>query len=659
MKKPVVAPILLAILFAAGWPSLVLGQDATMPHVAVARFSNQTGTASYDAACKAATDTVFLTLHQLGRYRVQLEEKTAGVGEDALRAMADALHLDFIIIGKMSKAGSGGIDCSLSVFDRAKGRTTLSLSGRAAGVLDIFAVADELVVSALESLTGSHIGFGSLALRNTGEKGSYRVLIDGYPVGNDLASLGKVLIGRREVTITQKRILGEREIVSSNVEIREGETAELAFTLPDLMDDEKQKVEDLIAAIEAGWNDAALVGDVDSGLKELTTLLGDLPTSVKLSTYRGAARQLTGEWALRKSRLAIEKAAWEPDLVLVDSMESFLATADGYPDPEKIRKGFEENALLVALLFELEAGKALSDGDPDKALERFEDALALSIRYLGTARSADYEYAVKTLKDFQAKAGTEAAGAVGEEYLKTVFGAWIAAGRRFYDLGKQFNAGAVEVLVASDLGTRVSVDGGAFIQAPLALRPAAGSHSLKIQPTEGDPVALTVRSGERLVFARDGFAAFGKVPLMTVTPTASSSFITGQINKEQTHLTSLKTEYDRSIEKQRSTRTLTRVSLATGGISAVATGMIYFIGNATMGKYRDAANQTDAQSLHSSLGVLNTFFIASASLSGAGLGLGSILLATAPQPAKIEAQIQGSIERLRTLETQKKNEGAN
>jgi hypothetical protein len=63
---------------------------------------------------------------------VQLEEKAAGVGEKALRAMAEERHLDFIIYGMMSKAGSVGIDCSLSVFDRAKGRTTLSLSGTAA-----------------------------------------------------------------------------------------------------------------------------------------------------------------------------------------------------------------------------------------------------------------------------------------------------------------------------------------------------------------------------------------------------------------------------------------------------------------------------------------------------------------------------------------------
>ncbi|MGA2547405.1 MAG: hypothetical protein ABSF43_12700, partial [Rectinemataceae bacterium] len=169
----------LFILFTVGGTSLLFGEEAPVAHVAVVQFSNQTGSASYDAACKAATDTLVLTLTQLGRYRVQSED-ASGSGEDAMRAMAEEKGLDFIMYGKMSAGESGGIDCRLSVFDRAKGTTTLSQSRKAAGVLDIFDAADELVVSVLESMTGSHIGFGSLTLANTGEKGSYRVLMDAF-----------------------------------------------------------------------------------------------------------------------------------------------------------------------------------------------------------------------------------------------------------------------------------------------------------------------------------------------------------------------------------------------------------------------------------------------------------------------------------------------
>lgn len=161
---------LLFVLFAIVLPISALGEDATKAHVAVVRFSNKTNSVSYDAACKAATDTLYLTLSQLGRYRVQADD-AMGSGEDALRVMAEGERLDFIMYGQMSKAAAGGIVCSLSVYDRAKGKTTLSQSRKAAGVLDIFEAVDELVVSVLESMTGAHIGFGSLTLTNTGEQG--------------------------------------------------------------------------------------------------------------------------------------------------------------------------------------------------------------------------------------------------------------------------------------------------------------------------------------------------------------------------------------------------------------------------------------------------------------------------------------------------------
>lgn len=320
-------------------------QDAK-PHVAVVVFVNNTEASSYDAACKAATDTLVSTLGELGRYRVQTLDKANG-GEDALRAMAEAQQLDFVMYGKLAKSGSGGIDCSLSVFDRAKGKTTLSQTKKAAGVLDIFDATDALVVSVLETMTGSHIGFGALTLTNTGEKGSYQVFVDGMAMGYDLDSLDKVLIGRRTVTIEQKRMLGEREIARSSVDIKEGEAAELSFAVPLLMDDEKGSVEGLKASIESEWDDATAIGDVDAKTTQFVSLFGDLSYSPKLSTYKDEASELAGEWALRKVRLAIEDSAWDPKVELLDSAASVYSNAKTYPDPKKIKTSFEENASLL------------------------------------------------------------------------------------------------------------------------------------------------------------------------------------------------------------------------------------------------------------------------------------------------------------------------
>jgi TolB-like protein len=436
MRVPAKASLgLLFALFAAAFAGSAFGQDAAKAHVAVVRFANKTDSSSYDAACKAATDTLFLTLSELGRYRVQTED-AAGSTDDALRAMAEDKHVDFIMYGKMAKS-AGGIDCSLSVFDRAKGKTTLSQSKKAAGVLDIFDATDELVVSVLQSMTGAHIGFGSLTLTNTGEKGSYAVLVDGTAVGSDLSSLDRLLIGQRAVTVTQKRMLGEREIARTSVVVKEGETAELSFAVPLLMDDEKKKVEELKASIDAGWNKAGATGDLDSKTAELLALFGSVAYSPKLASYKAEATQIAGEWALRKNRLAIEGSAWDPKAELLDSAGAIYAGAKAYPEPEKIRKAFTENAQLLATLFELKAGQALGDRDFEQSLACFESALILSTRFLGGARLTDYAYAVTTLKDFQEKSGAQNADAAGDKDLKTVFGPMMAAGGRFFGMRKQ------------------------------------------------------------------------------------------------------------------------------------------------------------------------------------------------------------------------------
>jgi hypothetical protein len=106
----------------------------------------------------------------------------------------------------------------------------------------------------------------------------------------------------------QKRMLGDREIASSSVDVKEGETTALSFAVPYLMDDEKQKVDGLRAAIETGWNDATAVGDIDTKIAEFASLFDDVTYSPKLSAYKDEATRLGGEWALQKKRLAVAAA---------------------------------------------------------------------------------------------------------------------------------------------------------------------------------------------------------------------------------------------------------------------------------------------------------------------------------------------------------------
>jgi hypothetical protein len=488
-----------------------VAQDAAQAHVGVIRFSNNTGSPSYDAVCAAATDTLTLALRQLRRYDVEPID-AADQGEAGLRALAEARRLDFVMYGSVSKGSAGGIVCSLAVFDRSKGKTAFSGSGKADGVLDIFDVADGLVVSVLESMTGAHIGFGAVTLRNTGEAGRFSVFVDGYPVGNDLESIDRVLIGRHTLSIAQRRMLGDREIAKATIDVAEGATAELPFAIPYLQDDEKAKLAGLRSSIQARWDDPNATGDVDAKVAELVSLLADVSYSPRLSESRDRATQLSGEWALQKVRLGIEAAAWDPKLELLESGAAIFSNAKAYPDPEKIRRIFKEEASLVSTLFELEGGKALADGDFEKGLACFGNALMVSTKHLGGARMTDYAYALTALQGLQSSAdpaGTE----LGRD-LKVVFGPWMAAGQRFYGLEGQAMAGTVCVLVASDFSTAVSVDGGDFMEAPLALRPSAESKAVSVQEKgAGTAMTITLAAGGRLLFVQDGFAQFGKVAL--------------------------------------------------------------------------------------------------------------------------------------------------
>ena len=447
-----------------------------------------------------------MTLRQLGRYQVQSFDEANSTAE-GLRTMAEAQQLDFIMYGTISQKSGDGITCRLSVFDRAKGKTAVSRTNKAAGVLDIFDVADDLVVSVLESMTGAHIGFGSVAIKNTGETGHHAILVDGYLVGQDLENIDRVLTGRHKITVVQKRMLGDREIASSTINVGDSVTSNFTFSIPYLMDDEKAKIEGLRSAVHQEWNDRLKKDDVEGKIKDLESLLTDVSYSPKLSEYKDEATQFAGEWILQKARFDMEDSAWEPKIDALSAGYDVYTKAKTYPNSEKIQQTFEGEALLMETLFELAGGKALSDGDIAKGLGSFENALMVSTRYLDGARMTDNAFAVTVLQGIQADAG----GAQLSPKLMTVFGTMMAAGRRFYKLKDQVESGTNSVLVASDLAIMVSVDGGEYGEAPLALKPSLGPRDLSVQPkVAGKPIALASAPGQKLLYASDGYAPYGE-----------------------------------------------------------------------------------------------------------------------------------------------------
>jgi hypothetical protein len=120
---------------------------------------------------------------------------------------------------------------------------------------------------------------------------------------------------------------------------------------------------------------------------------------------------------------------------------------------------------------------------------------------------------------------------------------------------------------------------------------------------------------------------------------------------------SLKEDSEQILAKQRIYKDISKAGFITGGLSALATGIVYFIGKSTMASYINATDPTDAENLHAQLSSYNSLFFTYLSVSAVGLALGGILVAITPRPAKIDEQVQGGIERLQKIKTEQAAKG--
>lgn len=157
--------------------------------------------------------------------------------------------------------------------------------------------------------------------------------------------------------------------------------------------------------------------------------------------------------------------------------------------------------------------------------------------------------------------------------------------------------------------------------------------------------------GSYVLFLRD--VELAQIAPAPVSFPDSASLLSSKISAEQRTLATLQTKYIKSTKSQHTNRTVRNASFITGGISAVAAGVLFFVGNSAMTSYRSASTSADAAAMHDQVSMYNTLFLSSAGLSAAGLALGGILFATEPKPAKIEAQVNASIDRLRVLQEEK------
>jgi TolB-like protein len=253
--------------------------------VLVVPFANLTGQPQNDVVADTSTDTIELTLRLLDQYEVVGDTaRTSDPLMDApvseLRRIAGEENVDNVIFGSVSTLEGGGFLFQLSVYDRAQDGISLQSESRSPSLFGVFDASDELVADAVSGFSGVRIGFGSLRIASEGS-GEFLLYVDGSLLGENTTSVDRILIGNRQIEIRQVRGDQETPIYREAVTIRENQTTTVAFSFPDVTDDELAREAQLRSRLMEALAIGADLRAIDQSMSELSALYARLPGALE------------------------------------------------------------------------------------------------------------------------------------------------------------------------------------------------------------------------------------------------------------------------------------------------------------------------------------------------------------------------------------------
>ncbi|HOT63591.1 MAG TPA: hypothetical protein PLU93_12085 [Treponemataceae bacterium] len=206
-----------------------------LARVAVFGFANKTNNGAYDAAAATATGSLYLTLRGLNAYDVIPPDIVAqsapkGTTNAELAVWCDENRADYAVYGSLEQKKNGNLICRLSSFSRVNLKTTVNKSENDVSLFGIFEATDSLIAQVLESVTGTHIGFGAIAFAREGD-GPYSVELDGIPVGENCFGIDRVVAGTHRVVVTQSLGSISKVVLDSSVDVGEGEAIQVPLVL--------------------------------------------------------------------------------------------------------------------------------------------------------------------------------------------------------------------------------------------------------------------------------------------------------------------------------------------------------------------------------------------------------------------------------------------
>jgi hypothetical protein len=207
--------------------SLYAQADAARTRIALYQPVAQKEDAALVGALSTVADSVELGLSVLQHYEVvRLPAADPAIDLDRVRADCRRNRIDQAILGRGEATTAGGYGFSLEVYDRKRDKITTVQNGSSKSVLGIFDVIDTMVASLLDTLSGTHLAFGSLAVQS--DPSGAAITVNGKDVGQAPVSLRVLPVG----TVVLSGRMPGHDSANITVSISDGETANASLALP-------------------------------------------------------------------------------------------------------------------------------------------------------------------------------------------------------------------------------------------------------------------------------------------------------------------------------------------------------------------------------------------------------------------------------------------
>jgi len=252
--------ILLSFLLALASTLIAEAPAVDLPHVAITGFANRTGDTVFDIPSGTAADSLILTLKLLGSYRVlvpgEIAAPPAELTDAALGPWCETNGYDYCIYGAITRGSSGTQKYQLKVFDRARGKTTITENAKGESALDVFSISDELAGAVIDSVTGHHVAYGSVNFLVRGPIESCDAFLDGIPVGGNLDTLARLVTGTHRIIVRKKDAQDSAPLIDQKFEVTEEQATrvDVIIPTPDLATNDQNWIPyDLHKRLSASW----------------------------------------------------------------------------------------------------------------------------------------------------------------------------------------------------------------------------------------------------------------------------------------------------------------------------------------------------------------------------------------------------------------------